>query len=66
METTVEVRGVTTIKVGSVNLKLDAKDLMVLRLLEEHKFLTAQQIGGEPVNLAVQPGVKTAVGLIRC
>ena len=44
METTVEVRGVTTIKVGSVNLKLDAKDLIVLRLLEEHKFLTAQQI----------------------
>ena len=41
METTVEVRGVTTIKVGSVNLKLDAKDLVVLRLLEEHKFLTA-------------------------
>ena len=44
METTVGARSVTAIKVGSVNLKLDAKDLMVLRLLEEHKFLTAQQI----------------------
>lgn len=43
METSLK-HPITTVKVGSVRLRLDGSDLQILHLLDEHKFLTTQQV----------------------
>ncbi len=43
METSLK-QPITTVKVGAVRLRLDERDLQILHLLDEHKFLTTQQV----------------------
>ena len=43
METSLK-QPITTVKVGAVRLRLDDRDLQILHLLDEHKFLTTQQV----------------------